>query len=214
MAPRWKLSGLVSAILIAVLVIAACAPAAPPTNTPAPKPAAPPPAAAAPPTAAAPAPKPAEPTKPAEAPKPAEPTKPAAAPAAATAAPAAATKPADPAKPAGATPAAGAPASAAKPGAKKLSFIGVQSDQQQRALTAVLREYQKTRPDIDVEFELLPFAQLFPKIQANAASKAPTDIILADGPNVWSFAYNGIISPMDEWFDQEYARRAGRPPRS
>ena len=46
------------------------------------------------------------------------------------------------------------------------------------------------------------FAQLFPKIQANAAAKAPTDTILADGPNVWSFAYNGIISPMDEYFDK------------
>jgi len=105
-----------------------------------------------------------------------------------------------------------APAAAAKPGATvKLSFIGVQSDDQQFALTAVLAEYQKTHPEIDVDFELLPFAELFPKIQANAAAKAPTDIILADGPNVWSFAYNGIISPMDEYFDQDYAKKNWTP---
>ncbi|TAK26017.1 MAG: extracellular solute-binding protein [Chloroflexota bacterium] len=135
---------------------------------------------------AAPAPT-AVPPKPTEAPKPA--------------AAAAAPKPA--------APVAAAPV--AKPSAKKLSFIGVQSDDQQFALTAVLKEYQKTRPDIEVEFELLPFAQLFPKIQANAAAKTSTDIILADGPNVWSFAYNGIISPMDEWFNQEYVKKNWTP---
>src|SRR5204863_6709896 len=105
---------------------------------------------------------------------------------------------------------AGAPA-AAKPGAVKLTFLGSQSDDTQFALTAVLAEYQKQHPEIDVDFELLPFAELFPKIQANAAAKAPTDIILADGPNVWSFAYNGIISPMDEYFDQDYVKKSWTP---
>jgi multiple sugar transport system substrate-binding protein len=135
--------------------------------------------------------------------KPAEAAKPAAS------TPADAAKPAAPAAQAAAT---AAPAAAAKPGASvKLSFIGVQSDDQQFALTAVLAEYKKQHPEIDVDFELLPFAELFPKIQANAAAKAPTDIILADGPNVWSFAYNGIISPMDEYFDQDYANKNWTP---
>jgi ABC-type glycerol-3-phosphate transport system substrate-binding protein len=141
------------------------------------------------------------PAKPTEAAKPAE------------------SKPAEAAKPAApaAQPAATAPqkpAEAAKPAAGatvKLSFIGVQSDDQQFALTAVLAEYQKMRPDVDVEFELLPFAQLFPKIQANAAAKAPTDIILTDGPNLWSFAYNGIIAPMDEWFDKATIEKSWTP---
>ena len=62
-----------------------------------------------------------------------------------------------------------------------------------------------------VDFELLPFPQLFPKIQANAAAKAPTDIILTDGPNLWSFAYNGIIAPMDEWFDKALIEKSWTP---
>jgi fructooligosaccharide transport system substrate-binding protein len=115
------------------------------------------------------------------------------------------------------------PASAAKPAparilaqavptaVKKLTFIGVQNPDQQAALTAVLVEYQKTHPNIDVEFELLPFAQLFPKIQANAAAKVATDIILADGPNVWNFAYHGVIAPMDEWFDEDYIKKNWLP---
>src|SRR4051812_41630784 len=75
------------------------------------------------------------PAKPAEAAKPAD------------------SKPAEAAKPA--APAAqpantSAPAAAAKPGASvKLSFIGVQSDDQQFALTAVLAEYQKQHPEVD-----------------------------------------------------------------
>jgi fructooligosaccharide transport system substrate-binding protein len=121
-------------------------------------------------------------------------TQPAAAAAQPTQASAAATQPA------AATPAAGANAAGAA--STKLTFIGVQDPDQQAALSAVLTEYQKQHPEIDVSFQLLPFEQLFPKIQADAAAKAPTDIILADGPNVWNFAYSGIISPMDDYFDK------------
>jgi multiple sugar transport system substrate-binding protein len=139
------------------------------------------------------------PAKPAEAAKPADAAK-----------PAEAAKPAAPAAAPAATTGGAAPA-AAKPGTIKLSFLGNQNDDQQFALTAVLQEYQKTHPEIDVDFELLPFAQMFPKIQANAAAKVPTDIILTDGPNLWSFAYNGIISPMDDVFDKAYIEKSWTP---
>jgi ABC-type glycerol-3-phosphate transport system substrate-binding protein len=178
----WQVSRFVSGALCAVLLLVACTPAATP-----------------PPATTAPA-KPAEAAKPADAAKPAE-SKPAEAakPAAPAAAPAATT--------------AGKPAEAAKPSGQpvKLSFIGVESDDQKFALNAVLTEYKKLRPEVDVDFELLPFAQLFPKIQANAAAKAPTDIILTDGPNLWSFAYNGIISPMDDVFDKAYVEKSWTP---
>jgi multiple sugar transport system substrate-binding protein len=134
--------------------------------------------------------------------------------AAPTSAPAAAPTTASAAKPATAPAAAPttAPAAAAAGGAaKRLSFIGVQSDDQQFALTAVLKEYQKQHPEIDVDFQLLPFADLFPKIQTDTAAKTPTDIILADGPNVWNFAYNGIIAPMDQWFDKDYIAKNWTP---
>jgi basic membrane protein A len=99
-----RLRSPLSAILTLLLLVSACAPAAPPTATTAPKPAVAPAA-----------------TKPVEAAKPTEAPKPTAAAATATtaAAPAAATKPAEPTKPAvaattAATPAAAAPA-ATKP---------------------------------------------------------------------------------------------------
>jgi basic membrane protein A len=99
-----RLRAPLSAILVLLLLLSACAPAAPPTATTAP----------APPKAVEPA-KPTEAPKPTAAPaatKPAEPTKPAVA-AAATTAPAAATKPAEPTKPAAAATTAATPATAA-----------------------------------------------------------------------------------------------------
>jgi ABC-type glycerol-3-phosphate transport system substrate-binding protein len=172
---RWYFPLIGTGALSALLVLAACSPGAP---------------------AAA-------PTQPAAAPTQAAaaPTQAAAAPTTAPAATKPAAQPTQAAAAAGATATPAAAAAAAGP-QTKLTFIGVQSDDQQFALSAVLAEYQKTHPEIDVDFELLPFPDLFPKIQADAAAKTPTDIILADGPNVWSFAYNGIISPMDQYFDK------------
>jgi multiple sugar transport system substrate-binding protein len=185
----WKLSGGLSAILSVALILAACGPAA--TPTPAPKPTAAPttaPTAQAAPTTAAAALSPA--ATPAGAPtKPADPTKPAAA----------ATKPAEAAKPA----AGGARV--------KLSFMGAQSPTNQAAWDAMLKEYQKLHPEIEVEFDLVPFVQLFPKIQAAAAAKTPVDIILADGPVVWFYALNNAIAPLDEYFPKDYVDRSYAP---
>jgi ABC-type glycerol-3-phosphate transport system substrate-binding protein len=184
---RWYFPLIGTGALSALLVLAACSPGAPaaaPTQ-----PAAAPTQAAAAPTQAAAAPT----TAPAA-------TKPAAQPTQAAAA-ATATQPAAAAAGATATPAAAAAAAGPQ---TKLTFIGVQDPDQQASLQAVLAEYQKQHPEIDVDFELLPFEDLFPKIQADAAAHTPTDIVLADGPNVWSFAYNGIISPMDDYFDKAY----------
>ncbi len=196
MVARWKLSGLVSGVLTAVMIAAACAPAAPPTNTPAPA-------------------KPAEPTKPAAS-APAATTAPAAAAttapaAAATTAPAAATKPAAAATTAPAAGATTAPAAKPSGAAVTLSFLVNQNPDSEAAYAQIIAEYKKTNPNVDVQVEAVPFNQLFPKIQANAAAKTPTDIILADGPNVWNFAYNNVIAPMDEYFDQDYVKKNWLP---
>jgi ABC-type glycerol-3-phosphate transport system substrate-binding protein len=148
----------------------------------------------------------------------AAPTKPAAQPTAAPAATTAPAKPAEATKPAAAAqpttaaqPTAAAPAKPADGQRIRLSLLGIQSPDTQRAISLVLAEYQKTKPNIDLELDMVPFPQLFPKIQASAAAKTPIDIIMADGPNVWNFAYNGIIAPMDDIFDREYVQKSYLP---
>jgi fructooligosaccharide transport system substrate-binding protein len=62
-----------------------------------------------------------------------------------------------------------------------------------------------------VNWENVAWEQLFPKIQAIAAAKSDYDIIWADGPNVWSFAYNGVIQPMDDTFPRDYVTQNWLP---
>jgi fructooligosaccharide transport system substrate-binding protein len=201
----WKVSAACSAIVAGLLVVAACAPAAAPTSTPAPKP-------------AAEAPKPAAPA-PTQAPQPT--TKPGDTAGAAAQAPANATaialqqqqgaaKPAEPTKPATA-PQAAAPAKAGAP--ITLKFLTVAGPASQKAFQTIMEEYKKANPNLNInlELEVVTWEQLFPKIQAIAAAKTPYDVIWADGPNLWSFAYNGAIAPMDEWFDKDYVQKSWLP---
>ena len=46
---------------------------------------------------------------------------------------------------------------------------------------------------INVEFDVKPFAELFPSITKAVATKADIDIAMVDGPNMKHFAYNKVI---------------------
>lgn len=92
-----------------------------------------------------------------------------------------------------------------------LNYLGLASPDHQAALQHVLAEYQKTHPNITIQFDTVPFAQLFPKIQAATAGKTPVDIILIDGPNVTNFAYNNVMLPLDQYFDKAYVEKSFAP---
>ena len=185
----WKVSGFACIVASVVLIVAACAPAAvPPTAVPAAAPAAPAPTQA-----------PAAPVA----------TQAGAAgqanqaPAAATAI-ALQTQLAGAAQPTATTGPAAAAASGSSNQKITLKFLGAASPSDQNAYNQELVNYQKTHPNIDVQWEQVAFNDLFPKIQAIAAAKTDYDILWADGPNIWGFAYNGVIQPMDQWFDRAY----------
>lgn len=108
----------------------------------------------------------------------------------------------------------GSAAIATKPptaGQITLNYLGLTSPDHSAALGKVLTEYQKTHPNINVQFDTVPFAQLFPKIQAATAGKTPVDIILIDGPNVTNFAYNNVMVPLDQYFDKAYVEKSFAP---
>lgn len=95
--------------------------------------------------------------------------------------------------------------------AVKLTYLGVQSPDLDNAFKSMMDEYHKTKPNVQVDFQTVPFAQLFPKIEASVAAKTPLDIILADGPNVWHFAYEKAIIPLDDYFEKGYADQQWSP---
>jgi ABC-type glycerol-3-phosphate transport system substrate-binding protein len=114
--------------------------------------------------------------------------------------------------PAATKPAAAAPAAA--PGEKiTLRFLHVGGPASQKAFQTMMDEYKKANPNLNVELqqEVTVWEQLFPKIQAIAAAKTPYDVIWADGPDLWNFAYNGAIVPLDEWFDRDYVQKNWLP---
>jgi multiple sugar transport system substrate-binding protein len=53
---------------------------------------------------------------------------------------------------------------------------------------------------INVEFDIKPFAELFPSITKAVATKADIDIALVDGPNMRHFAFNKVILDLTDHF--------------
>ncbi|QQO11154.1 ABC transporter substrate-binding protein [Breznakiella homolactica] len=56
---------------------------------------------------------------------------------------------------------------------------------------------------VNVEFDIKPFAELFPSITKAVATKADIDIAMVDGPNVRHFAFNNVIRDLTEYFSPE-----------
>jgi fructooligosaccharide transport system substrate-binding protein len=93
----------------------------------------------------------------------------------------------------------------------KLKYAGLASTDYQNGFVRVLNEFQKTHPNLDIEFDLAPYAQMYPKIATLTAAKTPIDIVLVDGPYVANYAFNHIIAPMDKYFDKDYIKRSFSP---
>lgn len=68
------------------------------------------------------------------------------------------------------------------------------------------KAFNKSDPkyaNVKINFEAVPFAQLFPKIETAVASKANLDLFLADGPDIKHYAYNKAIIPLQEYYTAE-----------
>ncbi|MFA5529018.1 MAG: extracellular solute-binding protein [Peptostreptococcales bacterium] len=56
---------------------------------------------------------------------------------------------------------------------------------------------------VNVEFDVKPFAELFPAITRAVATKADVDIAMVDGPDVRHFAFNKVIKDLSAYFTAE-----------
>ncbi|HEX5505947.1 MAG TPA: sugar ABC transporter substrate-binding protein [Thermomicrobiales bacterium] len=93
----------------------------------------------------------------------------------------------------------------------KLKYAGLDSTDYQNAFVKVLNAYKQTHPGFDVEYDLVPYAQMYPKIQTLTASKTPVDIVMVDGPYVANYAFNNIIVPLDKYFTKDYVTKSFAP---
>ena len=65
------------------------------------------------------------------------------------------------------------------------------------------REAEPQYANVQVDLDVTPFAELFPKIETSVASGADFDLFQADGPDIKHYSYNEVIISLDEYFTQE-----------
>jgi len=88
-----------------------------------------------------------------------------------------------------------------------LKFLALADDDQLNAWREQLGEFQKLDGGkwsyVDLEFETIPFRELFPKIEASVAAGLPWDLFQADGPDMKHYGFNRVIYNMDSLFTAE-----------
>jgi ABC-type glycerol-3-phosphate transport system substrate-binding protein len=71
------------------------------------------------------------------------------------------------------------------------------------ALKQMADAFAKSDPkyaNVSIEFQAVPFEQLFPTIETAVAGGAQMDLFLADGPDIKHYAYNKAILPLQEYY--------------
>lgn len=87
-----------------------------------------------------------------------------------------------------------------------IQFLTLDDPEQLIALEQMAQAFAESDPqwaNVTVNFDSVPFAQLFPKIEASVAAGADFDVFLADGPDIKHYAFNEAIIPLEEFFTQE-----------
>ena len=88
-----------------------------------------------------------------------------------------------------------------------LHFLAVTDDDQLNAWREILGEFQQLDDGmyagVEIEFETVPFRELFPKIESSVAVGLPWDIFQADGPDMKHYGFNRVITPLTDYFNEE-----------
>lgn len=74
---------------------------------------------------------------------------------------------------------------------------------QSEAIEAILREFEKAHPEIDVRPLFTPNnLSNNQKFFTSIAAKKPPDVVFVDGPQVAEWAEQGALSPLDTWIEK------------
>lgn len=103
--------------------------------------------------------------------------------------------------------AGGETSDAGSDGTVVLTFLAITDDAQLNAWKEILTEFQKIDDGkwshVEMEFETVPFAELFPKIESSVAAGLPWDLFQADGPDMKHYGFNEVIVPLTEHFSED-----------
>lgn len=69
---------------------------------------------------------------------------------------------------------------------------------QEKMLKALVEEFNKENPEVNVKLELTPYDQYFTKLDAAASGGGLPDVFWMNGPNFVKYAANDMIEPIDD----------------
>lgn len=77
------------------------------------------------------------------------------------------------------------------------------NDAEVKALKQLIDSFQKKYPNITVKMEIIPYDDYETKIRTALAGKKAPDIMGIDAPFIASYAHQGAVLPLDEYFAQD-----------
>ena len=76
---------------------------------------------------------------------------------------------------------------------------------QSTTLTRLFSEYEKLHPNITIQRDAVPFGDLLPKADQEAASHTLPDLLVLDNPDVANFAATGALTQLDPFMQGTYS---------
>ena len=87
-----------------------------------------------------------------------------------------------------------------------IQFLTTDEEELLIAMEKMAEAFRQSDPqyaNVTIEFQAVPFEQLFPTIETAVAAGAELDLFLADGPDIKHYAYNEAIIPLAEYYTEE-----------
>ncbi|MFZ5916687.1 MAG: extracellular solute-binding protein [Chloroflexota bacterium] len=88
-----------------------------------------------------------------------------------------------------------------------LKLVAMQDDDQQNAYIEQMEAFQKIDggkwSHVSIELDVVPFRELFPKIETSVAVGADFDILQSDGPDMKHYAWNKVLVDLTDYFTAE-----------
>ena len=92
-------------------------------------------------------------------------------------------------------------------GTVTLRFFALTDEDQLNAWNEMLDAFHQIEDgkyaNVEIEFETVPFQEMFPKIESSVAAGLPWDIFQADGPDMKHYGFNKVVMPLGEYFTED-----------
>ncbi|MEW6228501.1 MAG: extracellular solute-binding protein [Bacillota bacterium] len=82
----------------------------------------------------------------------------------------------------------------------ELRFLSLMREPNITAEDTIIKKFEQKHPNIKVSVERVPFNELFRKIATAVASGDPPDVMLIDGPLTSSYAFHGVLLPLNKYY--------------